>query len=137
MSQFVLDTFAQAKAMGLTDGFVGTYLDLKEALNDAFWADQEQQAEAAVERYYESGWPGHDQYVWEEEQDRLRTALTDPINFPAFEAAGSLVGGVFKPLFTEENDPDGEAENAWHEQQGDLAAEAKASAWFAFPGDRH
>jgi hypothetical protein len=45
---------------------------------------------------------------------------------------------TFDPAwFTEENDPDGEGWNAYCEQQGELAAEAAASRWFDFPGDRH
>jgi hypothetical protein len=41
------------------------------------------------------------------------------------------------PMFSAENDPDGEGWNAYCEQQGELAAEAAASRWHAFPGDRH
>jgi len=73
MSLFVQDTFAEAKALGLLGpGFVGTYADISQAVYDAQEAAAELAAEMAVERYYEGGWPGADQYRWEEEQDRLR-----------------------------------------------------------------
>lgn len=78
MSLFVQDTFAEARRHGiLTAGFVGTYADIQQAIYDAEETLAERAAELAVERYYESGWPGHDQYVWEEEQDRLRNPF-DP-----------------------------------------------------------
>lgn len=74
MSLFVQDTFAQAHAYGLTTGFVGTYAELKERLweLEAEESAAEVAAELRAEQYYESGWPGADQYRWEEEQDRLR-----------------------------------------------------------------
>ena len=120
---FVQDTFAEAKALGLTDGFVGTYSDLQALVFEATApVDPDEDGSLAWARYVEGGWPGADQYRAEEEYDRQRAYWFAPAD---------------APVFTEENDPDGEAENAWHEQQGERWAEAKASAWFAFPGDRH
>jgi hypothetical protein len=122
---FAQDLFAEAKALGLTTGFVGTYAELKELVYEATApVDPDEDGSLAWARWAEGGWHGG-RYTDEEAEDRARNPF-DP------------QGGAFaKPIFTEENDPDGEAENAWHEQQGEIWAEAKASAWFAFPGDRH
>lgn len=87
MSLFVQDTFAEAHRLGVTDGFVGTFAELHTATTQAVYdaacwdavdeAAQEAAAELAAEQYFESGWPGADQYRWEEEQDRLRNPF-DP-----------------------------------------------------------
>jgi len=117
---FIQDTFAEAKALGLTQGFVGTYADLKPLVFDACLpVDPDEDGSHAWARHVEGGWDATGQYAAEEEADRARNPF-DP-----------------QAWFTPENDPDGEGWNAYCEQQGELAAEAKASAWFAFPGDRH
>jgi hypothetical protein len=149
MSLFAQDVFAEAKALGLTVGFVGTYAELKELVFEATApVDPDEDGSLAFARWAEGGWHGG-RYTDEEAEDRARNPF-DPqggyseVFFDTAEdaerydraQAGLLTSAGFKPLFTAENDPDGEAENAWHEQQGERAAEAKASAWFAFPGDR-
>ena len=133
MSLFVQDVFAEAKALGLTDGFVGTYADLKAALHDATY-DPDEDGSLAWARYVEGGWDATGQYQAEEEADRACNPF-DPQ--AGYAGAGVLTAAGYTPIFTAENDPDGEAENAWHEAQGERWAEAKASTWFAFPGDRH
>ena len=76
MSLFVQDVFAEARRLSVTTGFVGTFADLKEAVATADYDttcwDPDEDGSLAYERYLESGWPGADQYRWEEEQDRLR-----------------------------------------------------------------
>jgi len=81
MSLFVQDLFAEAHRLGVTDGFVGTYVDLKTAVDNATYDpacwDPDEDGSLAYLRYVEGGWPGADQYRWEEEQDRLRNPF-DP-----------------------------------------------------------
>ena len=133
MSQLAQDVFASARAAGLlVPGFVGSFADVKEALNalgaEEDYHDPDEDGSLAYARYLESGWPGHDQYVAEEEADRLAHP---------FDRQGGYLAASAHSLFSDENDPDGEAWNAYCEQYGDAQAEAAASAWFAFPGDRH
>jgi hypothetical protein len=125
---FVQDLFAEAKRLGLTDGFVGSYADLKELVNEAtapFQPDED--GDLAYQRHLENqGW-----YAAQAQE-----AYEASFGFPALDGGEAYDGEPVKPVFTAENDPDGEAENAWHEQQGERWAESRASAWFAFPGDR-
>jgi len=75
MTLLIQDTFAEARERGILHaGFVGTFATIRNILLDqdadeAYW---EQLAERRAEQWYESNWPGADQYRWEEEQDRLR-----------------------------------------------------------------
>lgn len=115
MSLFVQDVFAEAKALGLLVGFVGTYSDLHQAVLEATEPfDPDEDGSLAFARWAEGGWHGG-RLTDEEAEDRARNPF-DPQT------------GVFN----DENDPDGEGWNAYCEQQGDRAAEAKASAWFNF-----
>lgn len=66
---FVQDVFAEAKALGLTNGFVGTYNDLHQALLEATEpVDPDEDGTLAYIRYLESDPRQAD----EEEQDRAR-----------------------------------------------------------------
>lgn len=146
MSQLAQDVFASARAAGLlVPGFVGSFADVKEALNalaaeDDYQPDED--GDLAYQRHLENqGWyAAQAQEAYEAQYGFLGFAV-EGVEYDdkpmVFESAGSIVNGVVKPLFTAENDPDGEAENAWHEQQGEQWAESRASAWFNFPGDRH
>ena len=144
MTLFAQDVFAEAKALGLTDGFVGTYSDLHQLLLEATADHQpDEDGDLAYQRHLENqGWhaaQAQEAYDaanigWLESfyaQSEAEARDGEPL------AAGVLTAAGFKPVFTAENDPDGEAENAWHEQQGEIWAESRASAWFNFPGDRH
>lgn len=79
MSLFVQDTFAEAKALGLTVGFVGTYSDLRQrviaAVEESEAVDPDEDGSLAYERSLEC----NPRYWAEEEEDRLRTLYTDPI----------------------------------------------------------
>jgi hypothetical protein len=91
MSQFVLDTFAEARRHGiLVPGFVGTYADVQQAIYDAEEVLSELRMEQAAESYYEGGWPGADQYRWEEEQDRLRNPFDPQAWYVADDAPMAL-----------------------------------------------
>jgi hypothetical protein len=58
MSLFVQDTFAEAKALGLTDGFVGTYADLQALVFEANLPPQpDEDGDLAYQRHLENqGW---------------------------------------------------------------------------------
>lgn len=91
---WVVATFDTARELGiLTPGWVGTYKDIEDAL--VAWDDARLEAldapdpDVAYERHLETGWAGHDAYVAEEEQDRQRTFLTDPIWTERSTASGT------------------------------------------------
>jgi hypothetical protein len=99
----VAENFAAARRCGLVGpGWVGTYADVVaglEAYEDQQEAYAEYQAERRAEQWYESAGVRHFEPMTKEEWFVSEAELRDgEPHEPVFESAGSLIGGVYRPM---------------------------------------
>jgi hypothetical protein len=87
MSLFTQDLFAEARTLGLTDGFVGTFADLQQLVLEATLVDPNEDGFLVYERHLEDqGWADK---FWEEDAMRTGAMGLPPLDlaFPELLAA--------------------------------------------------